>query len=256
MAARTRELAEANQRLTILDRSKSEFLNLISHEFRTPLNGLLGVGELILDGMPSTEENDELQEMFERSRRRILSMLDDALLLTQIDVRRRAVQIRSGLLACGAAAAPSKRTAEFAESRRVELAPRLRADLGLVLADENLLVRALHALLETAVKFSEEGETVGSLMRLFRFTEGYHRESWQDHPQRRPAEVLRSLLDRRSRHARQGPGTRPCRGIPHSFVVRRFGQRCESGSIRDPTDRIAKGELMCSEGSQSSLPLF
>ncbi len=86
VAARTRELAEANQRLTILDRSKSEFLNLISHEFRTPLNGLLGVGELILEGMPSTEENQELQEMFERSRQRILSLLDDAMLLTQIDV--------------------------------------------------------------------------------------------------------------------------------------------------------------------------
>ena len=86
VAARTRELAEANERLTILDRSKNEFLNLISHEFRTPLNGLLGVGELILEEMSSTVEHNELQEMFEQSRRRILSILDDALLLTQIDV--------------------------------------------------------------------------------------------------------------------------------------------------------------------------
>src|SRR5208282_1552945 len=49
VAARTRELGEANERLTILDQSKNEFLNLISHEFRTPLNGLLGVSELILE---------------------------------------------------------------------------------------------------------------------------------------------------------------------------------------------------------------
>ena len=55
VAARTRELAEANQRLTFLDRSKNAFLSLISHEFRTPLNGLLGVGELILEEMPSTD---------------------------------------------------------------------------------------------------------------------------------------------------------------------------------------------------------
>lgn len=33
VAMRTRELAEANQRLRILDRSKTEFLNLVSHEF-------------------------------------------------------------------------------------------------------------------------------------------------------------------------------------------------------------------------------
>jgi DNA-binding response OmpR family regulator len=45
---RTSELADANARLRVLDRTKSDFLNLISHEFRTPLNGLLGVGELLL----------------------------------------------------------------------------------------------------------------------------------------------------------------------------------------------------------------
>src|SRR5580700_10294793 len=60
VAARTRELGEAYERLTILDNSKNEFLNLISHEFRTPLNGILGVGEIILDEMDSTEENHEL----------------------------------------------------------------------------------------------------------------------------------------------------------------------------------------------------
>jgi signal transduction histidine kinase len=82
VGARTRELAEANQRLIILDNSKNEFLTLISHELRTPLNGVLGVGELILEGMSRTEENIQLREMFRLSRRRILSMLDDALLLT------------------------------------------------------------------------------------------------------------------------------------------------------------------------------
>ena len=117
VAARTRELAEANERLTILDRSKNEFLNLISHEFRTPLNGLLGVSELILDGMPSTEENNELQEMFERSRRRILSILDDALLLTEIDVN--GEQFRSAPVSLSAALSRAiESTTEFAESRR------------------------------------------------------------------------------------------------------------------------------------------
>src|SRR5450432_1491834 len=57
VAARTLELARANERLTILDRSKSDFLNLISHEFRTPLHGLLAVGELILEEVPSTPQN-------------------------------------------------------------------------------------------------------------------------------------------------------------------------------------------------------
>ncbi len=158
VAARTRELAEANQRLTILDRSKNEFLNLISHEFRTPLNGLLGVGELILDGMSATEENVELRDMFEQSRRRILSILDDALLLTQIDVN--GEQFRSAPVSLHAVLSRAiEYTTELATHCQVILTPP-SASPDFVVGDEELLVRALRALLETAVKFSNEGEIV------------------------------------------------------------------------------------------------
>jgi two-component system sensor histidine kinase/response regulator len=158
VAARTRELAEANQRLTILDHSKSEFLNLISHELRTPLNGLLGVGELILEEMPRTVENKELERVFEHSRRRMLSLLDDALLLTQIDVSGE----RFGSAPVSLHEALSRaieNTTQFAESRHVTISPPPN-EPALVLANQVLLVRALSALLETAVKFSEDGETV------------------------------------------------------------------------------------------------
>jgi two-component system, sensor histidine kinase and response regulator len=158
VAARTLELAAANQRLTTLDRSKSEFLKLISHEFRTPLHGLLGVGELILERIPATEEKNQIEGIFRRSRRRILSILDDALLLTEIDVN--VDQFRSLPVSLSAALdCAIERTAEFAESRGVTLIGPA-AGLGLVLADEKLLVRALQALLETAVKFSDQGEPV------------------------------------------------------------------------------------------------
>ncbi len=50
-------------------------------------------------------------------------------------------------------------TTEFAETRGVILAAPL-ADPNIVVGDEDLLVRALHALLETAVKFTRNGETV------------------------------------------------------------------------------------------------
>jgi two-component system sensor histidine kinase/response regulator len=158
VATRTRELAEANQRQTLLDRSKDAFLSLISHEFRTPLHGLLGVGELILDEMPPTNKNIELQCLFAQSRRRILSILDDALLLTEIDVR--GTQFSSGPTSLSAVLKRAVENAsEFARSRQVTFTP-LSDELGMVVGDEALLVRAFQALLETAVKFSGQGETV------------------------------------------------------------------------------------------------
>jgi CheY-like chemotaxis protein/light-regulated signal transduction histidine kinase (bacteriophytochrome) len=158
LAKKNVDLTEANERLTILDRSKNEFLNLIAHEFRTPLNGLLGVGEVILEEISSTEENNELRGLFERSRRRILTILDDALLLTEIDVHGTQFKCAAVLLSAVLRRAVTL-TTEFADSRHVVLIPPAEG-LDLVLGDEVLLVRALHALLETAVKFSEKGKTV------------------------------------------------------------------------------------------------
>ena len=78
--------------------------------------------------------------------------------MTQIDVS--GDRFRSAPVSLSAALNRAiERTAEVAESRHVTLTlPSVGLDL--VVADEDLLVRALHALLETAVKFSEEGETV------------------------------------------------------------------------------------------------
>ena len=55
---RTRELAKAYERLQELGRLKNDFLSMISHEIRTPANGVLGVGNLVLDLCPASEDHD------------------------------------------------------------------------------------------------------------------------------------------------------------------------------------------------------
>jgi K+-sensing histidine kinase KdpD len=158
VAARTRELTEAHSRLTKLDQAKDDFLKIISHEFRTPLNGLFGVSEILFDELPPFAEQNELRHLFERSRYRILSLLDDALLLTQFNVE--AMRIKSGPVSLNSAMNRAIEAAsEFAQSRHVTIYP-LRTDLGLIRADEDLLVGALRAMLETAVKFSTQGTSI------------------------------------------------------------------------------------------------
>jgi len=153
--SRTRELAEAHARLTILDHAKGDFLQIISHELRTPLNGLLGVSEMVLDEQSTPEDRLELRNMFAQSRDKMLSLLDDAMLLTQIGVR--GETLGSAPVSLNVALDRAlEQSAPFAHLRDVTLPP-APADLGHVRGKQDLLVRGFHALLETAVKFSEKG---------------------------------------------------------------------------------------------------
>jgi signal transduction histidine kinase len=156
--SRTRELAEAHARLKILDRAKSDFLHLISHELRTPLNGLLGVGQLLLEESGSSPEAEELRGLFEDSSRRILAIVENALLLTQIEVEGEQFAWEHVLLATVVDCAMGH-AVEFARARRVNLEAEAAPTVS-ILGTEDLLVKAVQALLEMAIRFSEAGETV------------------------------------------------------------------------------------------------
>lgn len=155
---RTRELAEARDRLAILDKAKSDFLAVISHELRTPLNGVLGIAELIFDCCEQNKSMDKLLRHYRHSRHRLLSIVDDAMLLTQIGIQPSPVSIAPVSLhgalrqAIISAAEPVKMPgASFGTAPEF---PRP------IFADENLLAKALEALLETAGKFATPGSTV------------------------------------------------------------------------------------------------
>ncbi len=159
VAARTRELTDAHARLTALDQTKDDFLKIISHELRTPLNGILGIGELILEELPPSKEHENLRRAFYQSRQRMISLLDDSLLLTEVETNGglgapSAMHSIASLLA-----AATERTAEFAQSRGVSVTLQVlhQAEIS---ASNYLLVRAFQALIETAIKFSEPGGTV------------------------------------------------------------------------------------------------
>ena len=84
---RTQELAESNARLAVLDQAKSDFLRLISHELRTPLSGVLGIAELVFRECGDQPMAVKLRELFDQARSRIIALLEDALLLTDIELR-------------------------------------------------------------------------------------------------------------------------------------------------------------------------
>ncbi len=83
---RTAELMEAHRRLRIWDDAKNQWLNLLSHEMRTPLTGIIGITELLFHSLPPESDIHDLRRDYDLSRHRITKLIDDALVLTEIDV--------------------------------------------------------------------------------------------------------------------------------------------------------------------------
>jgi len=85
---RTRELEEAHRRLRNIDKLKSEFIDMISHEFKTPLSGLLGVTESLFDIFNKMNIEADISwmiEIFNSSRERILQLLQDAITIKNLE---------------------------------------------------------------------------------------------------------------------------------------------------------------------------
>ncbi len=79
-----RVLAEASQRAQDALRVKSTFLATISHELRTPMNGILGMHELLLSGDLEVEQRSYVS-IAEQSARHLLNLLNELLDLSKIE---------------------------------------------------------------------------------------------------------------------------------------------------------------------------
>jgi signal transduction histidine kinase len=84
LAARSAQLQEAQLRAEAASRAKSEFMANISHELRTPMNGILGMTQLALETELSSEQQEYL-ETIKLSGDALLVVIRDLLAFAEID---------------------------------------------------------------------------------------------------------------------------------------------------------------------------
>jgi PAS domain S-box-containing protein len=148
----------ANTNLETLDRTKTEFLSIVSHEFRTALTGIQGFSELIRDGGLEPDEvrayGGYIFNDADRVNRLITDMLDlDRMESGRMSIRISDVDINEVLSDVMARAASSSAVVvEF----KSDLDPRL----PIVAGDRDRLVQVVSNLVNNAVKYSPDGGTV------------------------------------------------------------------------------------------------
>lgn len=84
-------LQEAKTRAEAADMAKSEFLANISHEVRTPLNGIMGMLDALMHAAPSVEQAEYI-ETAAYSAKQLLGVLNDLLDLARIEAGNLRVQ--------------------------------------------------------------------------------------------------------------------------------------------------------------------
>lgn len=84
---RTHQLLEAKQRAESADRAKSQFLATTSHEVRTPMNGVLGMAELLAQTDLDEQQRGQVQTIIS-SGKSLLSLLNDVIDLSKVEAGR------------------------------------------------------------------------------------------------------------------------------------------------------------------------
>jgi len=167
---RAREAAEAAQvaaeraRVTAEEASrlKSEFLATMSHEFRTPLNAIMGYAQLLDMGVlgPATPAQHAHLERLQASARHLLRLVDDVLDVAKVDADRLEVR-HDPLVTAVAIAAAVTLVQPQATAKGVRLMDLGAGEPGVsYVGDEHRVRQVLVNLLSNAVKFTPPGGQV------------------------------------------------------------------------------------------------
>lgn len=152
VAQKTGELAKAHERLLELGRLNDDFLGMISHEIRTPANGVLGIGGLIIDLCPPSEDSTRYSALFRSSGARLCQLMDDVTMI--IDLKNRPEQ-KGGAIAFPVLLDQVRNALpDIHIATDMSTAPPAALDACRLKGDDALLKRSLAAMVQLAACFS------------------------------------------------------------------------------------------------------
>jgi signal transduction histidine kinase len=139
--------------------AKTEFLSNMSHEVRTPLNGVIGMSELLLQSKLA-EEQRAFTRTIHNSALQLLDLLNNVLDVAKMQSSKSEItKERFSLSDCVEQVVDLMKP--VAMSKKVELMSDFQNNVPLeVIGDENRIRQILINLVNNAIKFTDKGEVV------------------------------------------------------------------------------------------------
>jgi predicted ATPase/signal transduction histidine kinase/ActR/RegA family two-component response regulator len=146
-------------------RAKSEFLASVNHELRTPMNGIIGMIELLL-GTDLDDEQSDFLATAKTSAEQLMRIIRDTLDLSRIEAGRLDLEpIHFALVEC--LATLERMMAQRIRAHGLTFARDLAADVpGHLVGDRDRLLQILINLLGNAIKFTPAGGVLSLCVRV------------------------------------------------------------------------------------------
>lgn len=156
LTSQLRELEEAHRQVTHALALRQRFLTTVTHEMRTPLAGVIGMADLMLDSNTDRSELPTLAQQVSASANELLTLVNDVITLEgEENVVPAPVPVPLGAL--GEALIAGHRYAAQNKGLKLvsQLGPRIPAAL---MMDRERVAKVVRYLLDNAVAFTAKGE--------------------------------------------------------------------------------------------------
>jgi len=151
------ELSERNIELYKANKVKSEFLANVSHEFRTPLNAILGFAQVLREkpGILKKEKAQRYAENIITSGNRLLNMINDLLDLAKTQAGKMELHIEKASVTelCENLAASFSL---LTRKKKIKVKLRIDPEIPLLVTDVGKVQQILYNFLNNAVKFTPQ----------------------------------------------------------------------------------------------------
>jgi len=156
------ELEEANISLVKANKAKDEFLGVMSHELRSPLNVVLGYSQMVKEGLfgqVNPEQERALQKVIMRSKE-LLSMISEILQVTSIEAGKLKVEIQE--INLGELLDELRATYEIPMDKELTFNWDYPSEPWSMRTDGDKVKHILQNLINNAIKFTDEGRVAVS----------------------------------------------------------------------------------------------